>query len=292
MIHPKIVVRLAGGMGNQLFQFSAAIMLAKIQGLTFENILIDTRFLDKYEAKHKYEIDFISNFFTGVQVAQKLPIIISLVSRFRLAKVIDKKINEYDMISSLMHFKKACYSSKSTTAYILDGYFQHTDTIFTEEDRNLVRTFLLAAKRNLIEQVKRNSPTIGIHIRRGDYVTSKSASKVFRNIPLKYYDLALKKISCQHRVLIFSDDRELSASYAAKVGGIDVRQLDLSLEDEFCLLMACDNHIIANSTFSWWAAYLGHQFGGHVIAPKNWYHDKLRSQANPLLLSHFGLIDV
>ncbi len=68
--------------------------------------------------------------------------------------------------------------------------------------------------------------------------------------------------------------------------------MSLTLEQEFCLLMSSDHHVIANSTFSWWAAYLGTKPGGKVISPQNWYHDQLRSQANPLLLQHFHLIDV
>jgi len=291
MTSPKIVVRLAGGLGNQLFQFAAAVNLAQRLGLPFSKILIDTRFLASYEAKHKYEIGFVTDLFPGVQVAPQLPLMASMASRFRFAKIFDKKLGSFELISSVAHLNAACVSRNPASTFILDGYFQHPDILFTEVDRNRIRAALLSAMRSLIDHVKNGSPTIGVHIRRGDYVTSKSASKVFRNIPIEYYDTALQQLRHDQQVLVFSDDRELSASYAANVGGLDVRQLNLSLKDEFRLLMACDDHIIANSTFSWWAAYLGHKPGGRVIAPQNWYHDKSRSQSNPLLLPHFELID-
>ena len=291
MTSPKIVVRLAGGLGNQLFQLAAAIILARCRGLPFSNIFIDTRFLASYEAKHKYEIGFISDLFPGVQVAPQLPFMVSMASLFRLAKITDKKLGSLELISSVAHLNAACANRNMASTLILDGYFQHPDILFTEEDRNRVRSALLSAKSSLFDHVKNGSPTIGVHIRRGDYVSSRSASKVFRNIPLEYYDEALKQLRRDQKVLVFSDDRELSASYAAKVGGIDVRQFNLSLEDEFLLLVSCDDHVIANSTFSWWAAYLGHKLGGRVISPQNWYHDKSRSQTNPLLLPLFEMIN-
>ncbi len=286
-----IVLRLAGGLGNQLFQLAAALSLAKSQDLPLLNIGIDTRFLASYVSKHKYEIRFVTDLFPSVQVAPQLHFMASMVSRFRLAKIFDGKLGPFELISSVAHLNKACAGRNPAFTFILDGYFQHPNILFTEKDRSRVRTALLSAKRTLIDRVKSDSPTIGIHIRRGDYVSLKSASKVFRIISIEYYEAALEQLRQDQKVLVFSDDRELSASFAANVGGIDVRQLNLSLQDEFCLLLACDSHIIANSTFSWWAAYLGYKPGGCVIAPQNWYHDKLRSQTNPLLLPHFELID-
>lgn len=286
-----MIARLAGGLGNQLFQFAAVVSMAERQGLPFSKVLIDTRFLASYEAKHKYEIGFITDLFPGVQVAPQLPLIASIASRFRLARVLDKKLGSFELISSIGHLKAACVRANPASTFVLDGYFQHPDILFTEEDRSRIRSALLSAKHSLIDKVKGSSPTIGIHIRRGDYVTSNSASKVFQNIPLDYYDTALQQLRRDQQLLVFSDDRDLSASYAAKVGGIDVRRLNLSLQDEFCLLMACDDKVIANSTFSWWAGYLGYNAGGRVIAPKHWYHNRTRSQFNPLLLPHFELID-
>ena len=291
MTSAKIIVRLAGGLGNQLFQFSAAINLAKRLHLPFSNIFIDTRFLASYEAIHKYEIGFISDFFPGVQVSQNLPFLASLASRFRIAKIFDIKLRSYELISSVAHFNVACTSNELASTFILDGYFQHPDILFSGSECDQIRMALFAEKRPLVEQILKNSHTIGVHIRRGDYISSKSASKVFRNVPISYYDKALRRLGNNSKILIFSDDCTISASYAYKVGGIDVRQLNLSLQDEFCLLMCCNDHIIANSTFSWWATYLGHKNDGRVIAPKTWYKKMIQNQNNQLLLPHFELID-
>ena len=181
---------------------------------------------------------------------------------------------------------------KKLKLIILDGYFQHQNILFTEDQRLNIFNSILKLKRTLITSIKDGSQTIGIHIRRADYISSESASKLFRKIPISYYIEALRRLSQERKILVFSDDPRVSSSVASEVGGIDVNKLKLALEDEFCLLMSCDDHVIANSTFSWWAAYLGYKSGGRIMSPKNWYHDMSRSQSNPLLLPHFELIDV
>ena len=249
-----IAVRLAGGLGNQLFQFAAAVCLAKHNNLGFSNILLDTRFLSSYESKHNFDIGFVTKCFQSVQVSPKLPLLISMASRFRLAKFVNMKLGSFELISDVTHFDSACSNVKLSSTFILDGYFQYPKILFFEEERTWLRDTLLEKHHLLIDQVKNKSSTIGIHIRRGDYITSKSASKIFRNISLKYYNTALSMVSDGSKILVFSDDSELSASFALEVGGFDIRKLSLTLEQEFCLLMSCDHHIIANSTFSWWAA--------------------------------------
>jgi hypothetical protein len=287
----NILIRLAGGLGNQLFQFSAATRLAQCHNLPFSRILIDTRFLASYESTHKYDIDFVSNLFQGVQINDEIAIIPSLVSRFRIAKFLDTKVGSFNMISSVKHLKELLTNSSKASTFIMDGYFQSPEIIFIEEDRKRISFNLISTRKVFISQLMNKTPTIGVHIRRGDYITSKSAAKVFCNIPLEYYDAALCGFQGKYNIFVFSDDRELSALYAARVGGVDVRQFNLSLQDEFCLLMACDDYIIGNSTFSWWAAYLGHKAGGRVISPRNWFRNQKRNQTNPLLLPHFELID-
>jgi hypothetical protein len=287
----SIVLRLAGGLGNQLFQVAAAISLAKRLEMPFSKILIDTRFLATYEAQHVYEAGFLAEFFSGIRVAQDIPFMESMASRFRLARVLDMKIGSHNLISSVGHLTSVFERHMTNTNFILDGYFQHPDILFTEHERNRIQKGIISSNSSLIDQVAKGSNMIGVHIRRGDYVTSKNASKVFRNIPITYYDAALNQLRPYQRVLVFSDDRELSYNYAEKIGATDVRRLNLTLQEEFFLLMACKDHIIANSTFSWWGAYLGHKADGRIIAPKVWYHDNLRNHNNPLLLHNFELID-
>jgi len=286
-----VVVRLAGGMGNQLFQFAAALSLANARALPSSCICFDDRFLSSYETKHKFEIGFISELFHSNNVECIDSMLIRLMSRFRLGRLLDCSIATFEFISSIQQLKAVSQYKGETSFCLLDGYFQHPDILFFEEHRSYIRDSLLAAKAQIIADVKQGEPSVAVHIRRGDYISSKSASQVFCSVPIEYYRTALDRLPPDRKIIVFSDDRSLSASFSQEIGGIDARILNLSLEDEFCLMMACDEYVIANSTFSWWAAYLGHRPGSRTFAPTDWYHDSMRSRNNPLLLPYFELIE-
>lgn len=290
MIHVEL--RLAGGLGNQLFQFSAALSLAKSFDNSNHAFHIDTRFLSSYEAKHEYLIGFFAKYFSGIVGQSNYNWSASIASQLRLARVLDSRIGSFELISSIKHLQKACVQPKYAKCYVLDGYFQHPDILFNERERCTIRNSLTSEKIELIHGVKKDKRCTGVHVRRGDYVSSSAASKVFKTISIDYYHQALKNLPEDNQIIVFSDDRELSANFAASVGGVDARQLDLTLEDEFCLLMSCDDYIIANSTFSWWAAYLGYQTGSRVISPSAWYMSNSRNATNPLILPYFQLIEV
>lgn len=115
----------------------------------------------------------------------------------------------------------------------------------------------------------RNPPTrqegyVSIHVRRGDYVNNA----FYTALPCAYYMKALEKLNGQ-RVLVFSDDiawckREFTGNeFEFSEGERDV--------DDLAIMAACDDHVIANSSFSWWAAYLGRNDQRRVVAPNLWF---------------------
>jgi hypothetical protein len=111
-------------------------------------------------------------------------------------------------------------------------------------------------------------------------------------LPDSYYEGAIKRFSSDRLYLIFSDDYEFADKLAKKINGINVNVLNLSLADEFSLLAYCKDYIIANSTFSWWAAYLGYDSTKRVISPLNWYNSSQKNINNSLLMPYFEFIDV
>lgn len=290
-----IDLRIVGGLGNQLFQFSALTYIFNAINNESKKIFIDTSYLMSYEAKHSYDIGFITKFFPDMSMSMSIgrgsSRLAYAINKFRFAKLIDNRIGSIALISSTEHLKKACLIDNYANHYFLDDYFQSYETLFEENKRLEIRNSLIKEKWSLISGIKNGVSCIGVHIRRGDYVLSKSASRVYRQIPVEYYLNALELLPKKNRIIVFSDDAQISAEFAQHVGGIDARQLNLSTEDEFCLLMACENHVIANSTFSWWAAYLGHHPDGKIISPNSWFIDVTRNSSNPLLLPYFHCIE-
>ena len=118
---------------------------------------------------------------------------------------------------------------------------------------------------------------IALHIRRGDFIWN---NKNHPPLSLDYYKSALELFDSDREVIIFSDDTEWCKEqelfeddrFAVAEGGDQFYDL--------CLMSMCDDFIIANSTFSWWGAWLGNR--GKVIAPKNWFGEALSHDTKDL----------
>lgn len=149
----------------------------------------------------------------------------------------------------------------------LQGYFQteryfrhikaeiHDDFTFKDEILNPCK-----------EMIKTVDDPIALHVRRTDYVINSA------NHPpctLKYYGEALKHFDDDRNVIVFSDDpawcdeQELFSDDRFLISENDDNRIDL------CLMSLCNDFIIANSSFSWWGAWLADK--GKVIAPKQWF---------------------
>ena len=283
------LVRMSGGLGNQLFQLSAGLYAVRQD--SDAKVLLDTRFLAAYETARDFEIDFVLKHLPGVGIANSSMSMATLASRLRLGRLLNSSWAGYACVGSAERLK--LLQSEPCSWFVLDGYFQHPDLAFPA----LLREYLFAKLSTEFSyltnfpQFSGSSELVSLHIRRGDFVNSKAASGVFKKIELDYYRTAVKNFSARSCFLVFGDDPELTAAFAKEIDGVDIPSLGLSLKEEFMLMALADHQIIANSTFSWWAAYLGHSVGKRVIAPKDWYQDAARNQANPLLLGHFEYLD-
>lgn len=128
-----------------------------------------------------------------------------------------------------------------------------------------------------------NDNAISIHVRRGDYITNTKLNKILQSLPSEYYEGAIKiitkKIGNPH-FFIFSDDikwaiENLKINYP-------VTYIPKSVMDcEALVLMSlCRHNIIANSSFSWWGAWLNKNNNKIVIAPQNWFTNSSKNTAD------------
>lgn len=126
---------------------------------------------------------------------------------------------------------------------------------------------------------------ISLHIRRGDYLKLQSHHPI---LPIEYYENALNKLP-DIPVIIFSDD----VNWCLRQKIFDSERFFVSIENsseyDMCLMSLCRYHIIANSSFSWWGAWLSNS--KEVIAPKVWFGPSLSDKkTDDLYCSHWKIL--
>lgn len=168
---------------------------------------------------------------------------------------------------------------------IVEGLFQcpHFANAGSSLVRSLFESSLIASK---AEETYRSyaavspaSPVVAIHIRRGDY-TKRFNRNFLEPLPMKYYIRATKFMPKNAIYLVFSDDTAWCKSNLPELFRkiphsrlIFVKETDASIS--LALMSLADHFIIANSTFSWWAAFLGRFEKKIVVSPKNWFGDRV-----------------
>jgi len=168
-----------------------------------------------------------------------------------------------------------------TDPVYLDGYFQ-SERYFADVTQNLRTEFVLrqpADEENVAMQAiikETGASAVSLHIRRGDYVTNAQTAQYHGVCSLDYYRAAVddmaERIGGGH-YFVFSDDLEWvedNLKLTQPTTLVDVNGPDKGVWD-MTLMMACRHHIIANSSFSWWGAWLNPHPDKIVIAPKRWF---------------------
>ena len=151
----------------------------------------------------------------------------------------------------------------------LQGYFQ-TEKYFKHIEHQIRDEFTFVD--DILEPCKEMIGTvdnpIALHVRRGDYVIN---SENHFNLPIEYYEAALKHFDDDRNVIVFSDDpvwchdTKLFSDDRFIISENDDNRVDL------CLMSLCNDFIIANSTYSWWGAWLSSNKNKKVIAPVQWF---------------------
>jgi len=119
--------------------------------------------------------------------------------------------------------------------------------------------------RSIIERIPK--PIVSLHVRRTDYINTGTHA----NCDDAYYNRALSIFPQDCKVIIFSDDIEWCKNESMFRGSRWIYSAQKSNILDMCLMSQCDHHIIANSSFSWWGAWLGANPDKTVVAPKRWF---------------------
>ncbi|NWK72816.1 alpha-1,2-fucosyltransferase [Acinetobacter sp. SwsAc6] len=271
-----IIVRLKGGLGNQLFQYYTAYSLAKEKNY---RLVLDTCNLKNDNLRdfslHRLNINspIINN-----NYYRKFFIFFNSIRELSLPFFHHETI-EYSFDENIKNINRST---------ILNGYYQNEKYFIKIKNEMRSNFNLLNEKiksKDILDMIKNNN-SVALHIRRGDYITDVSTHEKHGACDLSFYNQAINYFSKNNPYFfIFSDDIEWCKNNIIINGNfIFISDICNSDIEEFLLMKNCKNFIISNSTFSWWAAWLASNNDKIVICPKNWFKDqKLNTLSKELI---------
>ncbi|MVO14631.1 alpha-1,2-fucosyltransferase [Parasedimentitalea huanghaiensis] len=267
-----IIVRINGGLGNQMFQYAAAKALAVRCG---SKVGLDLRVFDGPSqfgnALNHFDI-------TGMALPEKdLPPLRKknklryLMWRSGLVgpKFVEEEGDGFD--PKFSGFTKNTY---------LKGYWQSEK--YFEGISDVIRQEFSITTKPSIENVQlmkevQSCNSVSLHIRRGDYVSDPLANATHGLCSMEYYTESLERLAektgTRPQIYVFSDDAEWAKENAVFKYPTRVVSLNDGAHqyEDMRLMSLCKNNIIANSSFSWWGAWLNENSEKIVIAPKQWF---------------------
>ena len=275
-----IIIELMGGLGNQMFQYALALKLKHIG----RNVCIDLLFDE--DTLRKYELDC----FSGVSEAA-VPMLRndhSSGKNGKIQKIIRNVINRSIPVHKdrIILYQPEVYGYKRAR---LSGYWQNEKyfsdirdeilKVYSFRDDLAVQFEKALADRYGDQYNPENETSVSVHVRCTDYNNSMN-SKLYGNIcTLDYYKKAIKYYTDRYKDSVFyffSDDmnhvREklLPEIKESNPGTYRMVEWDCDNVADLWLMTKCRHHIIANSTFSWWGAWLGQNEDKTVVAPRLW----------------------
>jgi hypothetical protein len=269
----NVVVQVTGGLGNQLFQYAAGRSLALRLGAQLQ---VDASHYADLGNKRRFELQPFSAQFTPSQAAPNIQRLQTLHRRTKKIAVLNTLA--HNLFPNLYLERDIGYQPdwvRITRPKTLSGVWM-SERYFAEHADVIARDFAALQTPPLNE--------IAVHIRLTDYLTIANAAKFKGSCDATYYAKAIAHMQAQMpdaTFLIFSDDPTSAKGMLPQAARW--RIYDDAGETPLQTLMAmaaCQHHIIANSTFSWWAAWLNRNAAKKVIAPRHWFSKAYEAKHN------------
>ena len=286
-----IIIALRANTGNQMFQY-ALYRAFQSKGLPVK--LDDFSFFtwpdglgpagEPNSIKKAFRLDYDSASVKELlrmweypyPVLGKLPVLMKKVSFFRYKMTAFLRIDYKNVYYDPEHYDPSVFDLENK---YLNGYWQSekyfSDPIVQEElrrdfapPRQVIDSESFKKWRDRISSVK----SCSVHFRRTDYLTPENARK-YVTFDDSYYDRAMDHIirnAGETTFFLFSDDKDYLKEKYSDSDYVIVDDPRLTYLDEFYLMSSCDHHILANSSFSWWSAWLGKREGTMNLVPDRW----------------------
>ncbi|HET9747039.1 MAG TPA: alpha-1,2-fucosyltransferase [Chitinophagaceae bacterium] len=266
-----IISHINGGLGNQMFQFAAG------KALAVSNNTILKLDVSEYDKNKLRSFDLLAfeteiSFATRQEINELLP-----------PNKWEKTFQYLSPLKKRSYYRERSFSFDGKVPKLgknvyLKGYFQ-SEKYFAEAKDIVRKEFTL--KEQLINHLAefssslKNLNSVSIHVRRGDFSTSPETTAYHGTLDADYYNAALGLVRSRltdPAFYIFSDDIEWTKNNFQVSNAIFVSgQITKNHFEDLYLMTQCKHNIIANSSYSWWGAWLNNNPGKVVIAPKKWF---------------------
>lgn len=277
----KVVLRPAGGLGNQLFQLSAGLRFVKAWG---GNLMLDTSLLGStesdidevryFELENLFEMDFPRA--SPWDIRKLYPATNGFVER--LLSRVSREVSPGDLRVNWSGDDVDLSPPTSSVVGIV-GRYQSNELVESVIERlpsgREFKPKLNSSGLELAKEIESNALAVAIHVRRGDYVNHPLYREKLGFVGEKYLERAMERIALElnanPKFYVFTNDSDWCRGFF----NTDVSIVNESFcaehaHSDFILMTKFRNHIISNSTFSWWAARLSAHESPNVIMPTPW----------------------
>ena len=272
-----IIVNISGGLGNQMFQYAFGYAISKKNN---EILKLDISNYDTYNLRN-YELWLFN---INAELASKEEVKKFKYKNENILNKIIRKLKKNDILLSDKYYSEHDYNLSDNSSYrnvYFDGYWQ-SEKYFKEYKKDLLKQFSLRKKIHQksqeFEQMIKTIESVSLHVRHGDYITNLHTNSVHGTVSLEYYKNAIIKIEENVKnthYFIFSDDLHWAKKNLGFINNITFIEFteDTPVQEEIYLMSQCKHNIIANSSFSWWGAWLNQNNNKIIIAPMKWFND-------------------
>lgn len=277
-----IIINFTGGLGNQMFQYAFGRALSIKTGIPLAACVDFYGRNPKhngFELTKVFELDL--PFCTKSDLERQTGFFTSNISVRKLINKIQPSHYLNRQIITESKYIRSLNSARLLSSGYYLGYWQNP--VYFDSQSDLILKDFSSANNHLLESRVLSSiestNSVGMHIRRGDYVNEINAAKVHGFCGLDYYTKSMKFLSERFSDLtfyVFSDDPDWAAINLKKTYGKVYIVRDNVNDKSFIdllLMSKCKHNIISNSTFSWWGGWLNSNPAKVILAPARWYSD-------------------
>jgi hypothetical protein len=277
----KIISQIYGGLGNQMFQYACGRAVAN---------RLNARFFLDLSWFSSGNRAYLLNAFQNINYSfysKKRFVFTRILRKLKVYKI--PFINEpyYSYWEGIEQIKSSA---------ILSGYWQN-EKYFSDISSIIKQEFSFPEfdyleARNIAKKITESPCSVNIHVRRGDYVEDPKTNGFHGTCSPDYYKKAIQIILDKYdgeiipELYLFSDDPDWVKNNFNTCGlpfvVVNIQEHKDKPYHDMHLMSLCQHHIIANSSFSWWGAWLS-SGNGTVVAPKRWFAKDTKKDDNPSL---------